>query len=172
MNGSEELRTVQLTVDGTERTVAVRPGETLLETLRERFRRTSVRQTCGIGVCGSCTVLLDGKVISSCIKLTELANGHTITTAEGLGGPDGQLSPVQEAFVSRAAYQCSFCIPAMTVAVHAAMADPEVRTSTERVREYLAGNLCRCGSYPQILQAVDDLVKSQASQGLEADGDR
>ena len=74
--------------------------------------------------------------------------------------------------MSRAAYQCSFCIPAMTVAVHAAMADPEVRTSTERVREYLAGNLCRCGSYPQILQAVDDLVKSQASQGLEADGDR
>jgi len=170
MTGPENLRTVNLTVDGIERLVDVRPGETLAETLRERLRCTSVRQTCGIGICGSCTVLLDGKVISSCIKLTELSDGHAVTTAEGLSGPDGQLSPVQQAFVSHAAYQCSFCIPAMTVAVHAAMADPEVRTSTERVREYLAGNLCRCGSYPQILQAVDELVQSHISRGLETEG--
>lgn len=149
---------VDLTVNGETATLAVAVDETLLQTLRNRCGITSARGTCGIGLCGSCTVLVDGKVTSSCIMLTAQVGGREIATAESLGGGDGRLSRVQEAFVERGAYQCSFCIPAMALTVHAGLADEEAGRSCDDVREYLAGNLCRCGTYPEILQAVTDLV--------------
>lgn len=152
---------VALSVNGQERRVAVEPAETLLETLRERMGFTSPRGTCGIGVCGTCTVLVDDKVTSSCIMLTAQARERSVTTSEGLRGPTGALSEVQEAFVRRGAYQCSFCIPAMALTVHAAIADGEAGRDRESVREYLAGNLCRCGTYPEILEAVADLVADE-----------
>lgn len=159
--GTDVRLSVVLSVNGEDRTVAVDPGETLLETLRERLGLTSPRGTCGIGVCGTCTVLVDGKVASSCIMLTAQARERAVTTSEGLRGPSGELSAVQEAFVRRGAYQCSFCIPAMVLAVHAAVADEEVGRDRNSVREYLAGNLCRCGTYPEILEAVADLVDGE-----------
>lgn len=149
---------VSFALNGKRRSVAVRSDETLLETLRGACGVTSVRGTCGIGVCGTCTVLVDGGPVSSCITLTPQVRDQTVTTAEGLPDVAGELSPVQQAFVRRGAYQCSFCIPAMTLAVHAALRDPGVDNTVAGIREYLAGNLCRCGSYPQILQAVTDLV--------------
>lgn len=149
---------VPLSVNGEVHRVSVNGGETLLHTLRERLGQTSPRGTCGIGVCGTCTVLVEGKVASSCIMLTVQAGEREITTSEGLADPDGRLSSVQEAFVRRGAYQCSFCIPAMVLTVHAAMRDRELSQDVGRVREYLAGNLCRCGTYPEILDAVSDLV--------------
>lgn len=149
---------ISLTVNGQNRAVLTAPDETLLETLRNQLGFTSVRGTCQIGVCGSCTVLVDGKTVSSCIMLTAQARGRGITTSEGLCGADGALSVVQEAFIRRGAYQCSFCIPAMTLAVHAAVNDDEAGQDRATVREQLAGNLCRCGTYPEILDAVSDLI--------------
>jgi len=146
-----------IALNGRELATRVRPDETLLETLRERAGITSARSTCGIGVCGTCTVLLDGRPVSSCLTLAAQVGDREVTTAEGLGTPD-RLSRVQQAFVDRGAYQCSFCIPAMTLAVQAALADPETGRDVDSVRDFLAGNLCRCGSYPQILQAIADLV--------------
>jgi aerobic-type carbon monoxide dehydrogenase small subunit (CoxS/CutS family) len=94
--------------------------------------------------------------------LAAQADGQDITTAEGLRDSTGELSDVQQAFIRCGAYQCSFCIPAMTLAVHSALADEEVGSDPERVREQLAGNLCRCGTYPQIMEAVDSVVHARA----------
>lgn len=160
---SENLLAVPLSVNGQRADVHVEVGETLLQTLRERLGYTSPRGTCGIGVCGTCTVLVDEKATSSCIMLTAQAKDREIVTAEGLRDADGRMSAVQEAFVRRGAYQCSFCIPAMVVSVHAALADKEISRDRESVREYLAGNLCRCGTYPEILEAVTDLVGDEAT---------
>lgn len=156
---------VSLHVNGEGVSATVEVGETLLHTLRERLGYTSPRGTCGIGVCGTCTVLVDGKVTSSCIMLTVQAAGREVTTSEGLRDADGGLSSVQEAFVLKGAYQCSFCIPAMVLSVHAALADERVARNQESVREYLAGNLCRCGTYPEIMDAVADLVVDRADPG-------
>jgi len=155
---SEATMRVPLVVNGTERVVHVPPGEPLVRTLRESLGFTSVRETCGMGICGTCTVLVDGRVASSCILLTVQAHGKAITTADGLREPSGQLSEVQRAFLRASAYQCSFCIPAMTLTVRAALDDPDVGRDRESIREYLAGNLCRCGTYPHIMTAVTDLL--------------
>lgn len=162
---------VALVVNEHEHEIRVPAFESLLTTLRESIGLTSVRGTCGIGVCGSCTVLVDGRVASSCIMLTAQAQGSRITTAEGLRGPAGELSPVQAAFVRHGAYQCSFCIPATTLAVHAGLNDPDVRKDRRSMREYLAGNLCRCGSYPEILAAVSELIGDSVDADVDADAD-
>lgn len=156
---------VVLDVNGREHAIRVHAHEPLLTTLRESIGLTSVRGACGIGVCGSCTVLVDGRPVSSCIMLAAQAQGSRITTAEGLRGPGGELSPVQAAFVRCGAYQCSFCIPAATLTVHAALDDPDVGKDRRSMREHLAGNLCRCGSYPEILAAVSELV----GDGIDAE---
>lgn len=163
-NATGDAQAVSFTLDGRPVEVQVPGDETLLTTLRERVNVTSARLCCGIGVCGTCTVLLDGRAVSACLQLTAMTAGRTVTTAEGLLAPDGSLAPVQEAFVRRKAFQCSFCIPAMALTVHAALeADPGA--SAHEVREVLGGNLCRCGSYPQILEAVDDVVGGRATEG-------
>lgn len=154
---------VSLVVNGTDVSTEAEVDETLLQTLRERLGYTAPRGTCQIGICGTCTVLVDGKVTSSCLMLTAQAAGREVTTAEGLCDPEGRLSQVQEAFVRKGAYQCSFCIPAMALSVHAALNDPAVERDPESIREYLAGNLCRCGTYPEILEAVTELVDSDQS---------
>lgn len=139
-----------------QRRLRVADDETLLTTLRDALGLTSVRGTCGIGICGTCTVLVDGRVVSSCLLLTRQTDGHAVTTAEGLVDGD-DLDEVQQAFVDCGAYQCSFCIPAMTLAVRACL-DEQPDATVDDVREYLAGNLCRCGTYPQILDAAARLV--------------
>jgi aerobic-type carbon monoxide dehydrogenase small subunit (CoxS/CutS family) len=153
---------ITLHVNGQARSVAVRNDELLLKTLRREFGLTSVRSTCGIGICGSCTVLLDGRIVSSCLMLSLMADGRAITTSEGLVSDDGQLDAVQAAFVRHGAYQCSFCIPATVLAVRAYL-DETPTASAAGLREYLAGNLCRCGTYPQILDAAMDVA------GIESD---
>ena len=152
---------ISFVVNGTERVVQVPPDEPLVLTLRENLGFTSVRETCGMGICGTCTVLVEDRVASSCTLLTAQVLGKEITTADGLRSPSGQLSAVQEAFLRAAAYQCSFCIPAMTLTVHAALADPAIGRDRDSIREYLAGNLCRCGTYPNIMAAVTDLLAAE-----------
>lgn len=152
------MRTVDFTCNGELATVEVADDELLLDTLRDRFSATSVRYSCGIGVCGTCTVLLDGRVASSCLQLTQMVAGRDVQTAESvLGKEHGAGRMVLEAFIEAKAFQCSYCIPSMALTVAALLlADPDA--SRESIRKQLAGNLCRCGSYPQIAEAVAALA--------------
>jgi aerobic-type carbon monoxide dehydrogenase small subunit (CoxS/CutS family) len=145
-------RTVTFTLNGFERTIDVATDATLLEVLRDELGLRGVRETCAIGICGACTVLVDGEPISSCLYLAPLADGRTILTVEGLGSGD-MLDPLQEAFVERAAFQCSYCTPGMLLSAKAMLAHNSTPTRDEIAR-YLAGNLCRCGSYERILDAI------------------
>ncbi|MEU8248073.1 (2Fe-2S)-binding protein [Nonomuraea sp. NPDC048916] len=149
--------TVSLRVNGSLEIFDIDPSEALVWTLRERLGLQSVRTTCGIGVCGSCTVIVDGKPVSGCLMLTVMADGCTVVTAEGLDATEAGAA-VQKAFTDHHAFQCSFCIPAMTLAAHALLEEyPEADDDT--TREYLSGNLCRCGTYPRILDAVGSLCR-------------
>jgi aerobic-type carbon monoxide dehydrogenase small subunit (CoxS/CutS family) len=151
---------LNLEVNGGEVVVEVPPDEALVHTLRDRLGLRSVRPTCGLGICGTCTVQLDGAVVSSCLLLTVQVAGRSIRTSEGLVNDDGSLSRVQQAFVDNGAYQCAYCIPGMVVTVEACLAE-KPDASMEEVREYLAGNLCRCGTYVSILEAVTELVRGE-----------
>jgi aerobic-type carbon monoxide dehydrogenase small subunit (CoxS/CutS family) len=147
-------------VNGDDVDVEVPADEALVHTLRERLGLRSVRPTCGLGICGTCTVQLDGAVVSSCLLLTVQVAGRSVKTSEGLVNDDGSLSRVQQAFVDNGAYQCAYCIPGMVVTVEACLAEtPDA--SMQEVRDYLAGNLCRCGTYVSILEAVTELVRGE-----------
>jgi aerobic-type carbon monoxide dehydrogenase small subunit (CoxS/CutS family) len=148
--------TVELTVNGVPEVIEVAGAETLAAALRRELRLFSVREACGVGVCGSCTILVDGRPLSACLMLAGLADGLSIETVEGEG--DGILDPVQQAFVDHSAFQCSFCTPGFILATRALLAD-EPHPTPERVREALAGNLCRCGSYLKIVDAVLDAAE-------------
>ena len=138
--------------------VDVPNDELLVHTLRDRLGLRSVRPTCGFGICGTCTVLLDGQVASSCLMLTVQVGERPLLTSEGLTDPDGRLSPVQQAFVDRGAYQCSYCIPGIVLTVEWRLAE-HPGSSVEELRDYLTGNLCRCGTYVSIVEALTQIVK-------------
>lgn len=138
---------VTMTLNGEQRTVSVEPDEMLMAVLG-RLGLRSVRETCGIGVCGSCTVLVDGRPVSGCLVLAPLVDGCTVITAEGLAD-----DPVTTAFADAHAYQCGWCTPGFVVAVRGLL-DENPAPSEEEAKKALAGNLCRCGSYLKILDAV------------------
>ena len=141
---------VSFTVNGQAVEVEARPDEMLLGVLRRELDLMSVRQTCGVGVCGACTALVDGEPISTCILLAPLAEGAEITTVEGLGGDH----PVQEAFVEAEAFQCGYCTPGMILTAKRLLEeDPE--PTDETIKNYMGGNLCRCGCYAKIADAVN-----------------
>jgi aerobic-type carbon monoxide dehydrogenase small subunit (CoxS/CutS family) len=140
---------VKLRLNGVETEVEVEPTETLQSALRWRLGLSSVRSTCGIGVCGACTVLLDGRAISSCLLLAPMAEGRAVETAEGLLEDD----PVVQAFAEEHAFQCSYCTPPLVMATKALLtAHPH--PTDQQIEQHLSGNLCRCGSYRAILAAV------------------
>jgi aerobic-type carbon monoxide dehydrogenase small subunit (CoxS/CutS family) len=147
--------TLTLHVNGVEQVVKVRPHHTLLETLREEIGLTGPREGCGVGMCGACTVLLDGRPVSGCLLLAPLAEGKEIVTIEGLEGPDGTLHPIQQAYVDHTGFQCSYCTPGFILTTKALL-DEQPSPSREEAKAYLAGNLCRCGSYVKILDSVMD----------------
>lgn len=144
---------LRLRVNGQEHKVRTRSHHTLLEVLRDDLKLVGTREGCGIGMCGACTVQVDGAPVSSCLLLAALCEGKELRTVEGLQGPDGRLDPVQESFVEHTAFQCSYCTPGFLLAAQALLAETS-DPSPEEVKEYLAGNLCRCGSYVKILDAV------------------
>ena len=156
-------RSVELVVNDRPTAVTVRTGDTLLHTLREELGLKSVRGTCSIGICGTCTVLVDGLPVSSCNALTVMHSGARITTSEGLAR-DGELDAVQRAFIEQGAYQCSYCIPAMVLTVRSLL-DRHPGLDAGSIREQLAGNLCRCGTYPQIMAAVESMIANRDSLG-------
>jgi aerobic-type carbon monoxide dehydrogenase small subunit (CoxS/CutS family) len=145
-------REITLRINGREESLTIDDADTLLEVLRDRFKLWSVRESCGVGACGSCTVLMDGRPVSSCFLLAARATGCEIMTLEGLG--DGErLHSIQEAFVEERALQCAYCTPGFVLSVKALL-DENPDPSDDEIREYLAGNLCRCAGYAEILSAV------------------
>jgi len=144
---------VQMKVNGEERTATIEPRLTLADFLRERCHLTGTHLGCEHGVCGACTVLVDGAAVRSCLMLAVQAEGTEVTTIEGIGGTDGTLSNVQEAFRESHGLQCGFCTPGFVVSVTAFLRDHPQPTDRE-IREALSGNLCRCTGYQGIVNAV------------------
>lgn len=143
-------------VNGRERELSVKSNQTLLEVLRDDLRLKGTREGCSVGVCGSCTVLVDGKPVSSCLMLASNAEGREVLTIEGLAR-DGNLDPVQQAFLDHQAFQCGFCTPGMIMAVKGLLNENPTPDEAE-VRDYLSGNICRCGTYVEVMAAVDELT--------------
>ena len=143
---------VTLQVNGYYHTIEVPPTQILLETLRESLNLQGTWGSCGIGMCGTCTVLVDGSAISSCLTLTAQLEGRHVTTIEGLA-QKGQLHPVQQAYIDHGAFQCAYCTPGFILST-VALLNEHNNPDDDTIREYLAGNLCRCGSYVNILNAV------------------
>lgn len=141
--------TIALTLNGRETQLDCAPTDMLLTVLRDGEGLTSVRETCGIGVCGTCTVLLDGEPVTACLTMVAQAAGREITTVEGLGG----THPVQRAFVEEHAYQCGWCTPGFVLTAKRLL-EENAQPSDEEIAEALGGNLCRCGSYVKIAAAV------------------
>jgi len=151
-------RIVKLTVNNELFEVAINLNRTLLEVLREELSLTGTKESCGQGACGSCTVLLDGLPVRSCLLLAVEAEGRKITTIEGLSKGE-KLHPVQEAFIEHHAIQCGFCSPGMILTATALLEDNPKPTEDE-IRHALSGNICRCTGYAKIIGAVKSLADS------------
>ncbi|HEU5463388.1 MAG TPA: (2Fe-2S)-binding protein [Candidatus Binatia bacterium] len=155
-----EIRT---TVNGREMEAVVKPNQTLLEWLRDDLRLRGSVEGCGVGVCGSCTVLVGGRPVSSCLMLATNIEGKQVTTIEGLA-PGDELDPVQQAFLDNQAFQCGYCTPGMIMATKGLLNSNPQPTEKE-ARDYLSGNICRCGTYSEVLAAVKSLCnKSEPRQ--------
>jgi len=158
-------RAITLKINGRERSLEVRPNEILLNVLRERFDLMGSKYGCGIGECGACTVLLNGRAVLSCQILAISVAGQEITTIEGINNgattshshagtaPNGTLHPLQEAFIEEGAVQCGFCTPGMIISAKALL-DKNPDPTNEQIKEALRGNLCRCTGYTNIISAV------------------
>ncbi|MFQ5852062.1 MAG: (2Fe-2S)-binding protein [Candidatus Binatia bacterium] len=154
--------TLHLNINGTAYEAKARPLETLLTVLRDRLNLTGTKDGCGEGVCGACTVLLDGHPVSSCLLLASYAEGKKITTIEGLGY-DGKLHPLQKAFLDNGAFQCGYCTPGM-ILMAKALLDQNSRPSEKEIRDFMAGNICRCTSYMEIVQAVKQASRARRKE--------
>ena len=157
------LKIIRMVVNGKMEELAIEENESLLETLRDRLGYTSVKKGCEVGECGACTVLVDGEAIDSCIYLTQWANGKTILTTEGLKDKNGNLSPIQEAFIKEAAVQCGFCTPGLIMSAVEIVGKKKAYTRDE-LRKLISGHLCRCTGYENILNAVERAVKISLSE--------
>lgn len=167
---------ITLLVDGAKRSLTVDTRTTLLDALRDRLAVTSPKKGCDHGQCGSCTVLLDGRRVTSCLVLAVAQDGAQVTTAQGLGKGD-QLHPMQEAFLDKDGFQCGFCTPgqvcsAVGMLQEAAQGHPSLITADpgapveltdEEIRERMSGNLCRCGAYVNIVAAIRDVAAKEAA---------
>jgi xanthine dehydrogenase YagT iron-sulfur-binding subunit len=151
---------ITLRINGQNKPLKVEPRVTLLDALRNRLDITGPKKVCDRATCGACTVLLDGKPVYACTLLAVEAEGHAITTVEGLGAPD-KLNAVQQAFMDHDASQCGFCTPGFVTAATAFVREHPYAT-IEQVRAGLGGNLCRCGTYAGMLLAVSDAAKKGA----------
>ena len=143
---------VDFILNGKNVSVDVEADEVLVDTLREKLMLTGTKKGCGTGDCGTCTVLLDGEAVRSCILLTAMVEGRKVTTREGVGSV-GNLHPVQQAFIDASAVQCGFCTPGM-VLTSIALLDKNPDPTEEEIRTALSGNLCRCTGYEKIVKAV------------------
>lgn len=146
------MRTIRFKLNGQLATADVGEHQNLTEMLHERFGLFGARESCGQGLCGCCTVLVDGEAVTSCLSLAAFADGSEIVTIEGLSEGD-ELSPEQRAFIETGAFQCGYCTPGF-ILMTKQLLDETPNPSDDEIRHYLSGNLCRCGAYPEILRAV------------------
>jgi xanthine dehydrogenase YagT iron-sulfur-binding subunit len=152
---------VVLRVNGAEHRLALDPRTTLLDALREHLHLTGSKKGCGLGQCGACTVLMDGKRVKSCLLLAALVEGRAITTIEGLAEGE-RVHPLQAAFIERDAFQCGYCTPGQIMAGVACIAEGHAG-SPQEIRAWMSGNLCRCGAYDHIVAAIQDVATATGS---------
>jgi xanthine dehydrogenase YagT iron-sulfur-binding subunit len=162
--GAPAPMNVSLQVNGTEHRLSLDPRTTLLDALREHLHLTGSKKGCGLGQCGACTVLMDGKRVKSCLSLAALVERREITTIEGLAQGE-RLHPLQVAFIERDAFQCGYCTPGQIMSGVACISEGHAE-SPDEIREWMSGNLCRCGAYDHIVAAIQDAAAaSSATQG-------
>jgi carbon-monoxide dehydrogenase small subunit len=145
--------TLSFKLNGESVSVEIEPHLTLLQLLRDKLELTGTKEGCGMGECGACTVLLNGKTVNSCIFPAMEVNGKSVITIEGLMDAQGNLHPIQKAFIEYGAVQCGFCTPGMVLAAKSLL-DDNPKPTEEEIRHGIAGNLCRCTGYIQIIQAI------------------
>ena len=151
--------TITVNVNGREHTLTVPARRLLIDMLRYDLELTGTKEGCSVGVCGLCTVLVNGKMVASCLNLAVLVDGQEVTTIEGIA-EDGRLHPVQQAFIDYGGFQCGICTPGQVIAAKALL-DENPEPSEEEVREWMTGNLCRCTGYYKILESVVNALGSR-----------
>ncbi|MEX2261691.1 MAG: (2Fe-2S)-binding protein [Bryobacteraceae bacterium] len=149
---------ITLTINGAERQLEIAPWTTLLDALREYVGLTGTKKGCDHGQCGACTVLVDGKSINSCLTLAIMKDGADITTIEGLARGNA-LHPLQQAFIEHDALQCGYCTPGQICSAVALINEGRAKTEND-IRELMSGNICRCGAYPNILAAIQQVMQA------------
>ena len=159
MDTEETTVQVSLRLNGTSRTVEIEPRTPLLDALRERLHSTGTKKGCDHGQCGACTVHLDGRAVLACLTLAIRADGHEITTIEGMSRGDG-LHPLQTAFVEHDGFQCGYCTPGQIMSA-AALLEENPDASAAEIREGMSGNLCRCAAYPNIVAAIRSVQRAR-----------
>lgn len=152
---------VALRINETEHRLTLDPRTTLLDALREHLHLTGSKKGCGLGQCGACTVLMDGKRVKACLSLAALVEGSEITTIEGLARGE-ELHPLQAAFIERDAFQCGYCTPGQIMAGVACINEGHAG-SVEEIRAWMSGNVCRCGAYDNIVAAIQDAARTTGS---------
>jgi aerobic carbon-monoxide dehydrogenase small subunit len=156
-------RTISFTLNGEKVSARIASHHSLLEVVRDEFSLYGARESCGQGLCGCCTVIVDGRAVSGCLFLAAFADGARVETIEYLDR-DNVLDPVQEAFIEYGAFQCGFCTPGFVLMVKQLL-DEHPDPDDERIRDYLSGNLCRCAAYPEIIQAVKAAARKRPAAG-------
>ena len=157
------LKIISMKVNGKQHELAVDVRESLADALRNRLALTSVKKGCEVGECGACTVLVDGVSVDSCIYLAVWADGKSILTVEGLQGENGELNPIQQAFIDEAAVQCGFCTPGLIMTAVEIVGSGKQYTR-EELRKLISGHLCRCTGYENILRAVEKAMKQNLAK--------
>ena len=165
MTAPPDKTAVALIINGEPTTVQVAPWTTLLDLLREYLDLTGTKKGCDHGQCGACTVLVDGKRVNSCLTLAIMKDGCEITTIEGLAGEGGALHPMQQAFVDCDAFQCGYCTPGQICSAVGMIREGHAQSDDE-IREQMSGNLCRCGAYPHILNAIKQAYAATEKQAV------
>ena len=154
---------IALTINGETRTLRAEPWTSLLDLLRDRLDLTGTKKGCDHGQCGACTVLIGGRRVLSCLTLAVMQDGAEVTTIEGLA-KDGALDTLQQAFVDHDALQCGYCTPGQIMSAAGLLREGHART-TEDIRELMSGNLCRCGAYTNIVDAIEEVIRGREKSG-------
>lgn len=156
------MRKIAFILNGKPCEIEVQETERLLDVLRDRLFLTGTKEGCGVGECGACTVVIDGKAVNSCMTMAASVEGKSVLTIEGVA-ENGELAPIQRAILNHHAFQCGFCTPGVVMSAKALL-DENPHPTREEIQRAIAGNLCRCTGYEQIIEAIEDAAREMAEQ--------